>query len=282
MAVIKKRVVKKKGAVKKPVQNENRKKVHLSKKKFKPSDNLEDYNILIYGQRKVGKTTLAGEMNNPYFFMFEPNESYEFYKSDVDNWEDFLDLVNEFSKGDHNFGRAVIDTVRPCFNTCMDYTCKKFGFDHPGSQNDYGASWSKVRKEFEIPIRKLMINSKFGFIALAHEIDKEITTRSGATFYQVAPDLPATASKLIGNEVHNIFYYFIENGKRWLQIAGDEYICAGHRMRGRFLTTSGDRIFKIPMGNSETEAWKNLQNAFNNKQKNSYEPKKKKGVVKKS
>jgi len=242
---------------------------HLATNKFKPSDNFFDYNVLIYGQRKIGKTTLAAECPDSYFFFFEPNDSYELYKSDIRTWDDFIFLADEFSKGNHAYRTAIIDTGRPCYDLALQYACKKHGFEHPGGQNDRGMAWAKVKTEFEIPVRKLM-NAKTGFIVVAHESQEEVTTRTGQVFHQIRPDLPSAASRLFANEIYNIFYYYKDDEGRWLQIEGDEYVQCGHRMRGHFLTPAGERVIRIPMGNSEKDGYRNLMRAFDNKQLNPY------------
>ena len=242
---------------------------HLSTNKFKPSGNFFDYNILIYGQRKIGKTTLAAECPSAYFFFFEPNDSYELFKSDIQNWDDFNFLASEFVKGGHDYRTAIIDTGRPCYTMALQHACKKHGFEHPGGQNDRGMAWAKVTTEFELPVRKLM-NAKTGFIVIAHESQEEVTTRTGQVFHQIRPDLPSAAARLFANEIYNIFYYYKDTEGRWLQIEGDEYIQCGHRMRGHFLTPSGERVNRIPMGNDEKTSYRNLMRAFDNKQVDPY------------
>jgi len=242
---------------------------HLSLNKFKPSGNFFDYNVLIYGQRKIGKTTLAAESPSAYFFFFEPNDSYELYRSNIESWDDFMFLSEEFAKGKHDYRTSIIDTGRPCYTMALQYACKKHGFEHPGGQNDRGMAWAKVTAEFELPVRKLM-NAKTGFIVIAHESQEEVTTRTGQVFHQIRPDLPSSAARLFANEIYNIFYYYKDNDGRWLQIEGDEYIQCGHRMRGHFLTPSGERINRIPMGNDEKTGYRNLMRAFDNQQSNPY------------
>lgn len=241
----------------------------LATNKFKPSNNFFDYNILIYGQRKIGKTTLASMCPEAYFFFFEPNDSYELFKSDIQSWEDFNFLATQFAKGEHNFRTCIIDTGRPCYNMALQYACKKHGFEHPGGQNDRGMAWAKVTTEFELPVRKLM-NAKTGFVVIAHEAQNEINTRSGGVFHTITPDLPSAAARLFANEIYNIFYYYKDLDGRWLQIEGDEFVQAGHRMKNHFLTPDGERIFRIPMGTSEESGYKNLMLAFDNKQKDPY------------
>jgi hypothetical protein len=241
----------------------------LSMNKFKPSDNFFDYNVMIYGQRKIGKTTLAAQCPDAYFFFFEPNDSYELFKSDIQSWEDFNFLAKQFTETKHQFRTSIIDTGRPCYNMALQYACKKHGFEHPGGQNDRGMAWAKVTQEFELPVRKLM-NAKTGFIVICHEAQAEVNTRSGGVFHTISPDLPASAARLFANEIYNIFYYYKDVDGRWLQIEGDEYIQAGHRMKGHFLTPTGERVHRIPMGTDEETGYKNLMLAFDNKQKDPY------------
>ena len=66
------------------------------------------------------------------------------------------------------------------------------------------------------------------------------------------------------------YYQYIGN-ERYLTIRGDEEVTAGTRTKNHFLTPSGEPIFRIPMGKSEEEAFKNLENAFNNKQTETFE-----------
>lgn len=141
--------------------------------------------------------------------------------------------------------------------------------EHPSQQNDYGQTWTKVFKTFALPIRQLM-QSKYGFGVTCHQVEKDIETRTGRTFVQMSPDLSIAAARLFCGEIYNIFYYHYEGTKRFLQIQGDDYIVAGHRMKKHFLTTKGELIHRVPMGNSEEEAYKNLICAFDNKQENTY------------
>jgi len=242
----------------------------LNLDRFEPSQNLIDYAFIVYGERKIGKTTLLGEFDGAYHFMFERNDSYNLHKSDIATWEDFVALVPQFNTS--NFKLAVVDNGRNAYSLALDCAGRKHGFEHPGGQNDHGAAWAKVEKELYSPMRSLMQNGK-GFCVLCHEVDREVKTISGVTFNKIMPDLPAAAARLFTGEAYNIFYYYREGTSRWLQILGDEYCLAGHRMRGHFLTPSGEAIWRIPMGENEKESFVNLMQAFNNKQKEAFKPK---------
>jgi hypothetical protein len=252
----------------------------LTTEKFKPPQEFSAYTVLIYGEPKVGKTTLVSQFPKTDAFMFEPNDSYELYKEDILAWEDFLELQEEFLAGDHDFLSVSIDTVQPAYELAMAYAGKRFGFDHPGGQDDYGQSWDKVRKTFVAPMLQLM-NSRYGVIGVAHQVDKENNKKSGGSFTKIRPAMSTQAESLWVGKVYNVFYYYYEGGERWLQIVGDEMVTAGNRMKGHFLTTEGERVFRIPMGDDEEEGYHNLIAAFDNKQKEAYQPAKRETLKRK-
>lgn len=256
--------------VKSSTRTRRRKPVVLSTKKSQPSGELYRYPIVIYGEKKIGKTTLLSQFPSAYSFMFEPNDSYALYKDDILNWEDFSDLTTQFLQGKHDYKSCWIDNGRNCYNMVFDFVCKKNGVDYP-PENDFGRLWKKIEQEFTITIRRLM-QSSYGFGVTCHETTKDIETRTGRTFVEVKPDLPAQAMRLFVGEIYNVFYYYYEGSERFLQIQGDDYITAGHRMKNHFLTPNGEIIHKIPMGTCEEDAYSNLIRAFNNEQVKTYAP----------
>jgi len=279
MTVVKKLKKSKHSAVKKksPVIRSRKK---ISTDIYTPSGSLSDYAILIYGREGIGKTTLLSQFMKVYFLMFENNKSFKVRMDLVSNWDDFLDFQYDLINSEYDFKGISIDGVKAAYEQSMLYSCKKYGIDHPGAMNDRGDSWNKVKKEFINPMRELS-NSKYGFLASCHATEKEIIRVDGFKYNMIAPDLSKQAYEFFVGEIDNVFYYFYEDNQRWLQITGDEHIVAKNRMDENFITTNGEKIFKIPMGNNKKESFKNLMKAFNNEQEKPYLPEIKSHVVKK-
>ena len=231
---------------------------------------MDGYAYVIYGERGIGKSTLVNRLGqNAMFAMFETDRSLEAYKEYIDDWGKFEVLVDVFMAGGHEFTSLVADNGAVAYELAMDFAGRMHGFEHPSNLNDYGASWNKVKKTFVAPFRRLL-NSKYGLLVVCHEKEQEIETRSGRKFVKMKPDWSKQADEFLCAFVENIFYYHYHEGRRWLQIVGDEYVTAKLKMPNHFMTPNGEQVIRVPMGNSADEAYANLLNAFNNKQKDTF------------
>lgn len=230
-----------------------------------PSDNLLDYTMFIYGEKKIGKTSLAAQFPDTLFLMFEPGgKALRIFQTPVNNWAEFVAYV-DLLEADQRFQTVVIDTVDIAYNMCFDAMCKRMGIAHPTDENDFGKSWGQIENEFVSQMTRLL-NLPKGVLLISHSVEKEVKTRFGQRFNRVTPTVPTQAYRYLTGVVDIWAYYGYENQGRALTIAGNEYIEAGCRLEEHFLTTSGERVRKIPMGSSASEAYANLVSAFNNRQ----------------
>jgi hypothetical protein len=245
----------------------------ISTERYKPSDVFHRYNIVLYGVEKIGKTTLTLGFPETYHFLFDANDSYELLGNFITCWEDFEDYVDSFLESSHH--TAVIDSVgQRAKQIYLNYLKNTTGFDNPTAAKDFGATWDRAKMEFSRPFYKLLLNTtehkKNGCIIIMHSTTEEKETLTGKTFSYIKP-YSSSYSDFLLKEVYNIFYYHMVGNDRFLRIEGSEYIRAGHRMEGHFLTPDGKRIIQVPMGKSRQEAYENLLNAYSNKQIDTFE-----------
>ncbi len=288
MAVVKKLAKEKK----KVVVNPKRKTsigldLSLPTEKSIPSTNLEDYTNLIYGKKKIGKTTLTSWFENTFHLMFEAgSKALSIYARPVPSWEHFLGYIQLLESGKHEFKNIVIDTGAVAYDRDMEYICKREGINHPSDRNDYGATWSMVRTGFEKAHARIM-GLGLGLLIIAHEKVETIESRSGVKYDRIVPALSGQADEYYAGMIDNIFYYHYIGSERFLTIRGDEFVVAGTRCEKNFLTPDGEQIYRIPMDNNSKESYGNLVKAFNNEQTRTYKPssrkeEKKVAVVKKT
>lgn len=234
-----------------------------------PSEKFEDYSYLIFGRKKIGKTSTVSHFDRALFFMFEPGaKALRIYMVPKNgcftDWEDVRKYVRLLAKGGHDFRTVVFDPGNKAYDLCLKWVCKREGIIHPGKQKDYGASWKAVSSEFE-NIHAQLASAGLAFVVIAHEKFNDDRNILEPKFS------PATEDYYEG-VIDNIWHYDYDGTERFLQIRGDKTIVAGTRCEGHYMTKDGRPIYKIPMGNSSSDGYNNILKAWNNAQERSYGP----------
>ena len=232
-----------------------------------PIEDLGGYTILIYGKKKIGKTTLASMFSNSgrkvMFLFFEPGgKALSLYQESMSSWKKFTRFVQLLSQ-DKTFGTVVIDTADYAYDDCLTDVCLNMGIEHP-ADSAYGKGWNAVKTEFTKQIRLLLKSGK-GIIFISHQKEVEVEERNGKTYDKTTNTLSSQAREVIEGIVDIWANYDYEENERVLTILGSKEVDAGHRLKKRFRYTDGKPIRKISMGKSEEEAYSNFLSAFNNK-----------------
>ena len=226
-----------------------------------PSNNIGDYSILLYGEKKIGKTSMSSKFKGSLFFMFEPGaKALSVYQRTPKDWGEFKQYV-DMAVESKRFSTIVIDPVDLAYKSCSAYVCKKLGIKH-ASDSEWGKGWEAIRDEFTSVLNKLL---QKGVILISHATEKEIKTRTGDTYHKIAPTMSNQAREVLEGIVDIWAYYSYDGSKRTLTIQGNDHIGAGHRIEKHFLYTDGTPIGEISMGTSSDMAYENFMKAFENK-----------------
>ena len=233
----------------------------LPTEKSEPKSEIGDYIILLFGEKKIGKTMLSAQFPDAIHAMWEPGgKALEIYQSEFADWGTFKKAVKKL-RSDTRFKTVVIDTVDLAFKAADAYACSKLAIEDPADEES-GNGWRAIRKEFERQIHRLISAGK-GVIFISHATEREIKTRRGSSSHRMVSTMPRQAAEIIEGLV-DVWAYFSYDGKdRVLVIGGDEDVTAGHRLSGRCMW-NGEPIRKIPMGKSAEQGYKNFVDAFNN------------------
>ena len=206
--------------------------------KSEPSQNFDEYSLLIYGREKIGKSTLFASFPDCLFISTEPGlKGFSVYKVDVRNWKDMQQVAELLHKGGHNYKRVVIDTVDLAFDYCLDHVCEELGIDYPGEtpdgKEDWGKSWKQVKKEFVEVIHKIA-KSGVGIAFTSHARESEIKSTNNEKYNRVYPTMSGQCRSVIEGLVDFFFYCEYVRGtdgqpKRVIITRGDETLWAGCR-----------------------------------------------------
>lgn len=245
-------------------------KFKLTKEKTKPSKLLEDYSILLYGEKKIGKTQLASVFPKCLQIMTEPGgKAIASFQEPCPDWKRFRKIAAALTT-DSFYRNVSIDTADLAYQQCIAFTCDRLGIEHP-SDEDWGKGWQAVRDEFTTQINKILHSGK-GAIFISHAVEREVKTRTGKKFNRMVTTLTGAGAGVLEGIVDIWGCLIYEGGQRRFVIEGDDFISAGHRCRGHFLYTDGTPIPWIPMGSSPEEAYENFSKAFSNELDNPEAP----------
>jgi hypothetical protein len=240
--------------------------VELPTDKTEPITDLGRAVILITGEKKIGKTSLASQFGKNLVMAFEVGyKGIRLFKKDVPDWDTARALVRVIRK-DKTFDAVTIDTAEKAFKLCEDWANRKLGISH-ASEEEWGKGWANIKSNFERFIDDITHTGK-GVILISHSQEKEVRTRGGETFDRVVTSLPRQARDVVEGIVDIWAYYGYDGKRRVLTIVGDEHVQAGHRFTERFRTPDGTPIRRIDMGRSEKEGYRNFVEAWSN----TYEP----------
>jgi hypothetical protein len=240
--------------------------VTLPTQRSVPSGKLEDYTILLFGEKKIGKTDLTAQFPNAVHLMTEPGgKAQAIYQREVRNWREFIAYVKLLRK-DTRFANVVVDTADILYGYAFDHEMNRLGVDHP-SDEAYGKGWKAIRDEFEKWVMALIHTGK-GVIFVSHATEREIKMRDGAKYDRITPTMSGQARDVLEGVVDLWFYYGYDGHRRVLTIQGSDHIGAGHRLKKNFLSPTGKPLAEIDMGENAEESYANLIAAF----KNTYVP----------
>lgn len=151
---------------------------------------LSEIRMLIYGNPKLGKTTLFSGW--PDGLLLATEKGYGAVKLDVidiTSWEQFKEVSADLRKDkklQKKYKTLGIDTVDKLANMCDEYICNEAEIDHI-SDEKWGKGYARFKKEFEGELTKLFM-SNYGLIFISHTKIAELSNFAGS-IHKVVPTL---------------------------------------------------------------------------------------------
>lgn len=158
-----------------------------------PSDELNNYCIMLYGGKGAGKTTASSTFPDHFNFQFEParrnvkmrmypllvRRAAEITCDEDDPWVEFI-LACEQVREDKTITWVAIDSVDLAYKCCQEHVCRLNECESPTDKNDYGKTWAAVTDTFVSTMNSLRIAGKsLLFISHAKERETEFFDSDG-------------------------------------------------------------------------------------------------------
>jgi hypothetical protein len=231
-----------------------------------PSNNLQDYSILIAGPKKVGKTSFVTQFPNHYMMECEPMNALNVAANydDIYSWEEILGKTKDLEGvGTKYCKQLIIDSIPSAYYYCLESTRKKLGIDVIAKDNF--DVWRTIGKEFQdwiLRIRKLGMGITYTCHIEIKELQNPVTNQ---TLYRMQPAMSNQLYKIM--QAVGVLWGIMfsrADGMRSLLIEGDRTkVDVGNGFTNHFLWDN-KRLTEIPLGYSPVEAYTNFMLAFNN------------------
>jgi hypothetical protein len=241
-----------------------------------PSTTLTDYAICLFGEKGVGKTSLAAQFENSLIIMLEPKRrNLRIRQVNVDpmSIRDMEEsnpkmtpwmLIKEYTKAvlaDDTVDTVGIDTVDRAWEACINHHCFQKGIKDPSDANDHGRTWRVIKDDFEQTMNKLLYADK-GLIFISHAHLREVESHEGDN--QWVPTCAPAAWKYLKAVCDLAIHFGYTESRRALTIRNPGRIWSSCGPTDQFRTADGTPIETFFSGNSHEESYKILTDAFNN------------------
>ena len=162
------------------------------------SRDLRGYSVLIYGEPKSGKTTIATRFPKALLLAFEKGYSAipGVFPKDINTWGEFRKVLNELKDPavKEVYHNIIIDTADIAYSLCEKYICNmesddKHTYEAVGDI-PFGKGYKLVMNEFDESIRKIL-QMGYGLILISHAQNKSYTDENGAEYNKITPTLDA-------------------------------------------------------------------------------------------
>ena len=254
-----------------------------------PSEKLEDYSIMIFGDKRVGKTTIASSFPDSFTFRFEkgrknlsilqvPNDDSP---SQTLTWDLFIDYLESFL--DSPYRRANIDSIDEAYARCYEHVCAKYGVEHPPeykvNNRDAGYEvWADIKATFWAPFSEIIKREKtVTFLShykmRTHKDPAKILTKDE----RLEPSCTGQAIDVAKSITDFFWFAQVHNGNRLLTVRTEGGSEIGSQVLGHFLSPDNEDLMhlqipefddpthKNPQPEIQKLIWHRLNSAWNNK-----------------
>lgn len=205
----------------------------------KVSRDLTGYLTYIYGQPKVGKTTLTTRGRKTLLVAFEKgyNALPGVKPIDIKNWTEMRQLVKELKKpaAKEMYDTLTIDTVDIAAKHCEKWICAQREVESIGKV-PFGQGWNMMKDEFESVFREIA-QAGYAVFFISHSKEKTFKRKDGTEYNQIVPSCPPTFNEKLSGMVDIYAYaekYVDEDGESKVRLvlrSPDDTIETGSRFK---------------------------------------------------
>ena len=197
------------------------------------SRDLTGYLTYVYGEPKVGKTTLARDMGALILACENGTRAMSgAYTMQMRSWSDIRSIMRmcKEPKMKARYKAIAVDTVDIAGALCDKYVCSQLGIATLGEGGWTKNGWATFKKEFEEVFRTISMEG-YAVLFISHAKDKEFKNPDGTSYNKIVPTASSSINEIVKGMCDIIAYGYQEMGtnNRLMVLRSDGSIEAGSR-----------------------------------------------------
>lgn len=197
------------------------------------SRDLTGYITFIYGQPKVGKTTLARDMGALILSCEDGTRAMTgAYAQIMRTWSDIRGIMRmcKDPRMKARYKAIAVDTVDVAAALCDKYVCNQLDIQSLGEGGWGKNGWATFKKEFEEVFRTISLEG-YAVLFISHVKDKEFTRPDGTKYNKIVPTVSDSICSIVKGMSDIIAYGYQEFGsnERYMVLRSDGSVEAGSR-----------------------------------------------------
>lgn len=197
------------------------------------SRDLTGYITYVFGEPKVGKTTLARDMGALILACEDGTRAMSgAYAQIMRSWADIRSVMRmcKDPKMKARYKAIAVDTVDVAAALCDKYVCSQLDISSLGEGGWGKNGWSTFKKEFEEVFRTISLEG-YAVLFISHSKDKEFTRPDGTKFNKIVPTVSESINSIVKGMSDIIAYGYQAYGtkERLMVLRSDGSIEAGSR-----------------------------------------------------
>lgn len=165
----------------------------------KISRDLKGKIVCIYGEPKVGKSTIAASFDRTLLLAFEKgyNALSGVMVQPLSSWAEFKRVLTQLKTKEvkEKFSTIAIDTADIAFDLAEKFICSREGVDKIGDI-PFGAGYKMLRNEFNEALRSIPMMD-YGLVNISHSQVATFTNDEGQEYSKTVPTLPKAARHIV-------------------------------------------------------------------------------------
>lgn len=189
------------------------------------SRDLSSYIIYLYGKNKIGKTSVAKDMQALILATEDGTRAMAgAYAQTIYSWNDIKAIarMTKDPRFRERYKAVAVDTIDKAYILCEKWVCAQNGVQKI-NEIPYGGGWAQIRRELDNVFGGMTLQG-MSVLFISHDMEKTFIRPDGTEYTRIIPTMPEKSSRIIEDMADLIVYGYTDwqTNKRIMVLRDDD------------------------------------------------------------